>query len=177
MQKKVLKYTGDYFIHKELFRSFDFRKKIFKPLARILPHSKLRIMCLKLCGYSIGRDVFIGEDIIISDNIHDKNVIIGDRVSIAPRVTLITSSAPNFSRIRPYVNKVDGIIEIENDAWIGAGVIILPKIRIGEGAVVGAGAVVTKNILPYTVVAGVPARIIKKLEVKNEISTRSDSKI
>jgi len=142
-----------------------------------MPHSKLRIACLKLCGYSIGRDVFIGEDIIISDNIHDKNVIIGNRVSIAPRVTLITSSAPNFSRIGPYVNKVDGIVEIENDAWIGAGAIILPNIKIGGGAVVGAGAVVTKNVPPYTVVAGVPAKVLRKLKVKNENTTKFDSKI
>lgn len=168
---------GVFFIHKELFKVLDIRKKIFKPLARFTPQSKLRIAFLKICGYSIGKDVFIGEDIIISDNIHDKKVIIGNRVSIAPRVTLVTASAPNNSRIGPYIRVVDGFIIIENDAWIGAGAIILPNITIGEGAVVGAGAVVTKNVPPYTVAAGVPARVIKKLEVKNEISTKLDSKI
>lgn len=141
-------------------------KKFLKPLAKVIPQSKLRIALFKMCGYSIGKDVFIGEDLIISDNIHDKNVIIEDRVSIAPRVTLVTASAPNLSRIRPYVNVVNGEIRIKKDAWIGAGAIILPNITVGEGAVVGAGAVVIKDVPAYTVVVGVPAKEIKKLDVK-----------
>lgn len=145
---------------------FDWKKKILKPLARIMPISNLRIAVLRMCGYSIGKEVFIGEDLIISDNIHDKKVIIGDRVSVAPRVTLVTNSAPNLSRIRPYIKEVNGIIKIEKDAWIGAGAIILPDITVGEGAVVGAGAVVIKDVPPYTVVGGVPAKVIKKLEMK-----------
>ena len=156
---------------------FEFNKKIFKLFARFMPNSKLRVTFLRFCGYRIGRDVFIGEDIIISDNIHDKKVIIGDRASIAPRVTLITSSAPNLSKITPYVNISDGIIYIGNDAWIGAGAIILPNIIIGEGAVVGAGAVVTKDVPPFKVVVGVPAKIIKDVEVIHETSTKPHPKI
>jgi len=147
---------------------FDIKKKILKPLARFAPHSELRVFLFRLCGYSIGKDVFIGEDLLISDELHDKNVIIGDRASIAPRVTLITSSGPNSSKIRSHVKVVNGRIQIEQDAWIGAGSIILPNINIGEGAVVGAGAVVTKDVPPYTVVVGVPAIVLKKLEVKDE---------
>ena len=146
---------------------FDYKKKILKPFARFMPHSKLRVALFKLCGYSIGKDVFIGEDLIISDNLHDKNVFIGDRASIAPSVILVTSSGPNLSIIEPYVKVVNGgKIRIESDAWIGAGAIILPNVTIKEGAVVGAGAVVTKDVPPYTVVAGVPAKIIKMLELK-----------
>jgi len=152
----------------DVFKVLDIKKKILKPLARFIPHSKIRIFFLRLCGYSIGRDVFIGEDLIISDDLHDKNVIIGDRASIAPRVTLVTSSGPNSSRIQPYVTVVSGCVRIEQDAWIGAGSIILPNITIGKGAVVGAGAVVTKDVPPYTVVVGVPANAIKKLEVEDE---------
>ena len=148
------------------FRLFDLKKKILKPFARIMPLSKLRVFLFRLCGYSIGKDVFIGEDLIISDNLHDKNVFIGNRVSIGPRVTLVTSSAPNLSMIRPYVKVVNGKIRIEDDAWIGAGAIILPNVTIGRGAVVGAGAVVTKDVPPYTVVVGVPAKEIRKLNVE-----------
>jgi acetyltransferase-like isoleucine patch superfamily enzyme len=54
----------------------------------------------------------------------------------------------------------DGPIDIGDDVWIGAGVKILDNIRIGEGAIVGAGAVVTKDVAPYTIVGGVPARVI-----------------
>ncbi|MBN1304191.1 MAG: 2,3,4,5-tetrahydropyridine-2,6-dicarboxylate N-acetyltransferase, partial [Anaerolineales bacterium] len=50
-------------------------------------------------------------------------------------------------------------------AWIGTGSVILPGITIGEGAVVGANSVVTKNVEPYTVVGGVPAHFIKRVDV------------
>ncbi|EOR94083.1 Tetrahydrodipicolinate N-acetyltransferase [Arcticibacter svalbardensis MN12-7] len=50
---------------------------------------------------------------------------------------------------------------IESDVWIGSNVVVLPGIRIGKGSVVGTGSVVTKNIAPYAVVGGVPAKIIK----------------
>jgi len=155
----------------------DIRKKILKPLAKIAPHNRLRVLFLKMCGYSIGKDVFIGEDLIISDNLHDKNVIIEDRVSIGPRVTLITASAPNFSRIRPYVKVSSGVIRIKSDAWIGAGSIILPNVTIGEGAVVGAGSVVTKSVPAYTIVAGVPAKEIKKIELENGAKFKFDPKV
>ncbi|KKG20402.1 galactoside O-acetyltransferase [Methanosarcina sp. 2.H.T.1A.15] len=94
------------------------------------------------------------------------NLVIGDRVSIAPGSIFVTSSDPNFSRISPYVKTVNGRIVIEDDAWIGAGVIILPDIKVGTGAVIGAGAVVTKNVLPYTIVAGVPAKKTGEVRVK-----------
>lgn len=148
--------------------NFDWKKKILKILVRLAPISQIRVILLRLCGYSIGEQVFIGEDLIISDNIHDKNVTIGDRVAIGPRVTLVPNSSPNFSRIRPYVKAVNGKIIIEKDAWIGAGVIILPDITIGVGCVVGAGAVVTKDVPPFTIVGGVPAKFIKKMGVKYE---------
>jgi acetyltransferase-like isoleucine patch superfamily enzyme len=146
---------------------WDWKKKMLKPLAKIMPLSTLRVALFRMCGYTIGKHVFIGEDLIISDNLPDKNVFIGNRASIAPRVTLVTSSGPNLSRIEPYVKVVNsGKIRIENDAWIGAGAIILPNVTIGEGAVVGAGAVVIKDVPSYTVVAGVPAKKIKMLELK-----------
>ena len=54
-----------------------------------------------------------------------------------------------------------GTTIIENDVWIGDGVVIIPGIKIGMGAVIGANSVVTKDVLPYTIVGGVPAKLIK----------------
>lgn len=62
----------------------------------------------------------------------------------------------------------DRPVQIRDDAWIGAKAIILKGVTIGEGAVVAAGAVVTKDVAPYTVVAGNPARVIRELEVPHE---------
>ena len=79
-------------------------------------------------------------------------------MAISPRVTLVIHTQPNVSRIVDYVNSKKGKITIEKDAWIGTGVVILPDVTIGEGAVVGANAVVTKDVPPYTVVGGIPAK-------------------
>ncbi len=90
-------------------------------------------------------------------------VTIGDRVSIAQRVILVVSSHPNDSRVRALVGVRDAPIAIGDDAWIGAGAIVLPGVRIGAMGVVGAGAVVTRDVPPSTVVAGNPARELRRL--------------
>ena len=134
-------------------------KKVFKTLSAIFPSNTLRINLLRLCGYRIGDQVYIGEGFLVIDKLQDRgNLTIGDRASIAPRVTFITASDPNNSRIISYVSCKYGRINIGNDAWIGTGSIIMPDVIIGEGAVVGAGSVVTKNVDPYTIVVGVPAK-------------------
>ena len=142
------------------------KKKIFKYLAKNIPVYKLRIYLYKSCGYIIGKQVYIAEGLTIAEKLEDtNNIVIGDRVAIGPNVILLTSSDPNFSRIRPFVKNERSKVVIEDDAWIGAGSIILPDVTIGECAVVGAGAVVTKNVEPYTKVAGVPAKKIGEVRV------------
>jgi acetyltransferase-like isoleucine patch superfamily enzyme len=139
-------------------------KRLLKLLAKQMPGYPVRCQLLRMAGYKIGGQVYIGEDLIIIDELDDKGrVIIGDRVSIAERVTLVVSSNPNFSRIRPFIKDIHGYIEIADDAWIGTGVIILPNIRIGAGAIVGAGAVVIRDVPDFTVVVGVPAKVIEKI--------------
>jgi len=143
------------------------KKKIFKFVAKNIPAYKLRIFLYKNCGYIIGDQVYIAEGLTIAEKLEDvNNIIIGDRVAIGPNVILLTSSDPNLSRIRPFVKNERGKVVIENDAWIGAGSIIFPDVTIGECAVVGAGAVVTKDVEAYTKVAGVPAKKIGEVKVQ-----------
>jgi acetyltransferase-like isoleucine patch superfamily enzyme len=143
------------------------KKKLLKLIAKQLPGCGMRIRLLRMCGYEIGNNVYIGEDFIIIDDLGDTQLElrIGDRVAISPRVTFVLHTQPNESRIVPYVNSHKGFITVESDAWIGTGAVILPNVTIGEGAVVGANSVVTKNVAPYTVVGGVPAHIIKQVDV------------
>jgi acetyltransferase-like isoleucine patch superfamily enzyme len=153
------------------------KKKLLKLIAKQVPGAGLRIRLLRLCGYHIGDRVYIGEDIIIIDDLGDTqfNLSIGDRASISPRVTFVLHTQPNESRIVPYVNSRKGSITIDSDAWIGTGAVILPNVTIGEGAVVGANSVVTKSVAPYTVVGGVPAHTIKQVNVpwnRSETQTR-----
>jgi len=143
------------------------KKKLLKILIRFIPGNSLRIILLKACGYKIGKKVYIGEDLIVSEVLEDfsEKLIIEDRVAIAQRVTFVTASDPNYSRLWDYVKIIRGKIIIKHDAWIGAGVIILPNVTVGECSIVGAGAVVTKDVPPYTIVAGIPAKPIKKIKI------------
>jgi acetyltransferase-like isoleucine patch superfamily enzyme len=98
------------------------RKKILKRWARNAFFPSMRVSLLRLCGFSIGKDVYIADDLIIVEELADRgNLSIGDRVSIAPRVTLVTSSHPNHSRTRGFAPVSQGPIVIEADAWLGAG--------------------------------------------------------
>lgn len=143
------------------FRKFFI--KIGKLLARDFPYYKARLFGLKLCGFQVGEKVYIGESLVIVSIISDNNceLVVNDRVSIGPRVTLILSSDANWSKLMETREIIEGKIVLENDCWIGAGAIILPNVTIGERAIVGAGAVVTKDVKAGDVVAGVPARTIK----------------
>lgn len=92
-------------------------------------------------------------------------VIIGKDCLTGPGVTIIASryNVKGRNIIRSYPPYEKDII-IGDDVWLGANVVVLPGVNIGNGAIVGAGSVVTKNVEPYTVVAGVPAVEIKKRE-------------
>jgi maltose O-acetyltransferase len=145
-----------------------FRKKVFKWIAKNIPSSALRIFLYRRCGYHIGTHTYIAEGLTIAEKLEDRgNVIIGNRAAVGPNVILLSSSDPNNSRIYPYVKIKRGKVTIGDDAWIGAGAIIMPDIHVGEGAVVGAGSVVTKDVKAYTIVAGVPAKKIGDVN-KNE---------
>jgi acetyltransferase-like isoleucine patch superfamily enzyme len=141
------------------------RKKLLKRWARDAFFPAWRIQLLRWCGFRIGRDVYIADGLIVVEELAERdNLVIGDRASLAPRVTVVTSSHPNASRIRAVAPVARGAVEIGADAWIGAGAVLLPGTRIGRGAVVGANSVVSGEVPPLHVVAGQPARTIRVLE-------------
>lgn len=89
-----------------------------------------------------------------------KYAAIGAGCIIIPGDHVPTVGVPQFLSGRLHINDVDGEIVVGEDAWVGAGTILLSHCSIGRGAVVAAGAVVSKHVPPYAVVAGVPAKII-----------------
>jgi acetyltransferase-like isoleucine patch superfamily enzyme len=120
---------------------------------RDLPHAFIRI----------GRRTFIGESVIIRGQ---GGVTIGEAVLVGPGAQIL---AINHNFDDPTLPIMDqGIsgrgIVIEDGSWISAGAIVLDGVRVGRGAVVGANAVVTRDVPPHTVVVGSPARVIKHLE-------------
>lgn len=140
------------------------RKKVVKRIARNAFFPGVRPPLLRWAGYVVGREVYIADGLTVVDELAEVGTVtIGDRVSIAPNVTLVASSHPNASRIRPVAPVRRGPVVIEDDAWIGVGAVILPGVRIGRGAVVGALALVTRDVEPLQVVAGQPAREVARL--------------
>ena len=140
------------------------RKKVLKRWVNGGFFPGLRPALLRACGFTVGRQVYIADGLIIVEELADSgNVTIGDRASFGPRVTIVTSSHPNASQIRDVAPVTNGPVVIESDAWIGAGAVILPGVRIGRGAVVGANAVVTRDVERLNVIAGQPAKVIRVL--------------
>lgn len=104
----------------------------------------------------LGRNAFANHGLTVMSV---GTVTIEDGVMMGPEVGLFTVNHEPQDVRRIYT----GEITIKKNAWIGARVNIMPGITIGEGAIVASGAVVTHNVEPHTLVAGVPARVIKKL--------------
>jgi len=97
-------------------------------------------------------------------------LFIGDNVLIGPHVKLL-SAGHAIDNEDPIIAKnpiTRGTVTIKDGAWIGAGAIILQGVTIGEGAVVAAGAVVTSDVEAFSIVAGVPAKIIRKRKFRNQ---------
>ncbi len=118
---------------------------------------------LRLWGGSIqiGKDVFIGPYSVLYGH---GGLIIGNNVLIASHVTIIPANHKFQDKSTVIMRQGEsrkGII-IEDNVWIATGVTILDGVKIGKGAIVAAGAVVNEDIPEYCVVAGIPAKIVKK---------------
>lgn len=108
----------------------------------------------------IGSGTWIGQQCFFHSG---GNLIIGKNVGIGPGVKIITSYHAEEGISKPILHsRIEfSPVVIENDADIGIGAIILPGVLIGRGAQVGAGAVVTRNVSAYAIVAGAPARMLR----------------
>jgi len=115
-------------------------------------------------GIVTGTNCWIGVDAVLSSG--QGGIFLGDNVLIAAQTVLVCGNH-DFEKLdmatldQSYTGRA---IRIGNNAWIGAHVVILGGVTIGEHAVVAAGAVVNADVEPYTVVGGVPARVLKRLQ-------------
>ena len=149
--------------------SWAYPTSMVRHLAARTIFPRVRRMLLRRSGIRVGQGACLGLGItIIGRSRIPPAVDIGERVAISPHVTFVTSSYPEESVLTRHP-EVQGMIQrnapirVEPDAWIGTGAILLPGVTIGQCAVVAAGAVVTHDVPPYTVVGGVPARTIRQL--------------
>lgn len=118
-----------------------------------------------------GSDVWIGGGCQINWGSRLTRVRIGDHVMVGPEVLVIGQLHRTESTSHPMVSQgayTKPVTVIEDDVWVGARAIVMPGVRIGRGSIVGAGAVVTKDVAPFTVVAGVPARFVSQRGMRQE---------
>lgn len=144
--------------------------KFFRPLRAIVARALFKksgknINIERRANFGNGADISIGDNSGIGINAHIRGPLeIGNNVMMGPDV-IILSSSHEFDSIEIPMNK-QGVKPkkksiIKDDVWIGTRVIILPGVTIGQGAIIGAGAVVTKNVLDYAIVGGNPAKVIR----------------
>jgi acetyltransferase-like isoleucine patch superfamily enzyme len=132
---------GSFIMHGSLLHVFNFRD---------LPHA----------GITIGRKCFIGELNVIRGQ---GGVTLGDHVYTGSLVQILAVNHvfddPNVPIMEQGITASG--IAIDDDVWLAAGVIVLDGVHIGQGSVVGAGAVVTEDLPPYSVAIGSPARVVR----------------
>jgi acetyltransferase-like isoleucine patch superfamily enzyme len=164
---EVIRYTFTFTMIKELLYKFGYfihdhvapRAQIHaKRNPRIHPTASLR------CGYNI----YLGENSRINQYCciwasENSKIILGDNVAMGPGVKIFSSNYQTTDTevpmiLQPFVEKD---ILIGNDVWLGANSVIVAGVKIGDGSIIAAGSVVTKDIPEYTIAAGAPAKPIK----------------
>jgi acetyltransferase-like isoleucine patch superfamily enzyme len=114
-------------------------------------------------GWSVGHECFIGDECLFD---LAESIEMQDQVTLAERVLILTHTNVGYHDhpLQKDFPASVGPVVLETGCFVGVQCVILPGVRIGRGSFVAAGAVVTEDVAPRTVVAGVPARVIRKLD-------------
>lgn len=171
-----------------LFGTYSYAENLLRLLLELLPHP-VRFWIFKALLARLGADsmidyqtyfrypwkVSIGKGVWINRGCEfygsmlagNAHITIGDHCALGPRVRLL-SATHNYRKLD--LPDEAGNITVGHHVWIGAGATVLPGVTIGDGAIVAAASVVTRDVAPYSIVAGSPARFIKAREIDNEHS-------
>jgi len=172
----VLKFYGQ----KGLFHKYKYYLKFIwrftlDKIAFFVFVKELRTVIHRLRGVDIGKGVYIGHEVMF-DRVYTDQIKIGDYSSIGDR-TIITahSNIPSKTPLsKIYPRKVTPTI-IGQGVWIMPGVTISPGVKVGDFSVIATGSVVTKDVPAKTLVAGVPAKVVKSLIIEDEFKEENDS--
>jgi len=127
------------------------------------------------CHTTVGRGCFMNFNFTVQD---DAKVTIGDHCSFGPNVTIVTPLHPMLPNERRGIVCKDGQVRhlcyakpvtIGNDCWFGANVTVCPGVTVGDGCVIGAGSVVTRDIPANSFAAGVPAKVIRPITEEDSV--------
>jgi acetyltransferase-like isoleucine patch superfamily enzyme len=138
--------------------------RLLNAAARYLPmHPKWRVWIHRWRGVKIGNGVFIGTEVLI-DNTYPDSIIIEDLVAVAGRSHLVGHfiMPTHFRKVLGKGRPVRRGVVLKKGCYIGPGCTITDGVTVGEFSVVGAGSIVTKDIPPYSIAVGNPARVIRE---------------
>lgn len=121
-----------------------------------------------------GNNVYANFNLTLVDDTH---IYIGDYTMIGPNVTIATAAHPILPRLREKGYQFNESVHIGKNCWLGAGVIVLPGITIGDNSVIGAGSIVTQNIPANVVAVGNPCRILREINERDKEFYFRDRKI
>jgi putative colanic acid biosynthesis acetyltransferase WcaF len=160
--------------------TFEMVMNIIFALPRYRLFIFFKVILLRIMGAKVGKNIFIypgvwitpGRNLTIGNHVDlakdvlittSGGVYIGDRTLVGYRTQILSSNhtIPPIGEPFPVSGDSFGEIIIENDVWIGANCIITAGVKIGYGSVIAAGSVVTKDVLPNSIVGGVPAKLIR----------------
>ena len=127
-----------------------------------------------------GRHVHLGNNVYCNFNVtfvDDTHIYIGDNTMIAPSVIIATAAHPILPELRQKAYQYNMPVNIGKNCWLGAGVIVLPGVTIGDNTVIGAGSVVTKDIPANVVAVGNPCKVLREISEHDKEYYYKDRKI
>ncbi len=127
-----------------------------------------------------GHNVHFGNHVYANFNltlVDDTHIYVGDNTMLGPNVVIATAGHPIEPSLREKAYQYNIPVRIGSNCWLGAGVIVLPGITIGDNTVVGAGSVVTKDLPPNVVAVGNPCRVLRPISEKDKEYFFKDKKI
>ena len=113
-----------------------------------------------------GKHIHFGKNVYANFNltcVDDTDIFVGDGTMFGPNVTVATAGHPILPEIREKMYQFNIPVHIGRNCWLGAGVVVLPGVTIGENSVIGAGSVVTKDVPPNVIAVGNPCRVLREI--------------
>jgi acetyltransferase-like isoleucine patch superfamily enzyme len=138
---------------------------LLERMAYNCPFNSWRVRFHKLRGVNIGKNVMIGLQVTL-DHSYPEYIYIEDDVSLAGNNYILTHSNP-YPHFKNVLESYVAPVVIKKGAWLGIGAIVLPEVTIGEYSVIAAGSLVTKSIPDKVIAGGMPAKVLKEIDLGN----------
>lgn len=198
MDIRVKMHTGDLYLSADedlVAEQLTFVEKLYDFNATRPLEQEKRAIMLKEMFAEIGEDCYIepplhanwggkhvhfGKGVYANFNltlVDDTHIYVGDYTMLGPNVVLATAGHPILPELRPLAYQYNMPVRIGKNCWLGAGVIVLPGVTIGDNTVIGAGSVVTKDIPENVVAVGNPCRVLREINEHDKEYYFKDRKI